>query len=204
MHQVGGALLVAIAVLALSASPAAVAAKCKYETNETDKFTKVRTVRTRWDLLTSTGGGDADTYTYVSALAKGDSHYLSVKISAHKYTNYRPRDYQLEDIIVVPEGARLRVLMADGTIIDLHNSRPESAESSYTAPGNGPLSTGDYTVTSEIAMGYTLDAPTAAALLAQQATHIRVETADGNRDVKLHEISRDDIRNAIQCTQEPS
>lgn len=204
MHQVGGTLLVAIVVLALSASPAAVAAECDYETNETDKFTKVRTVRTDWALLTSAKGGDAKTYTYISALTEGDAHYLSVKISAYKYTNYRPRDYQLEDIIVVPEGARLRVLMADGTIVDLHNSRPESAESSYTEPGNGPLATGDYTVTSEIAMGYTLDAATASALLAQQASRIRVETADGNRDVELHKISRDDIRNAIRCTQEPS
>jgi len=189
------------------ASTGAGAADCKYETDSTDKFTKVRTLRTNWDSMMSwtTGLGLEDySDTYVSALLKGKGEstntYLGVRISAYKYSKYRPRDYELENLIVVPDGARLLVMMDDESIVELQASRGEIARSSYEGPGGDG---GGYLIKTVIAVGYTLDQSTADLLTAQNATHIRVETADANHDVEIHKKSLGDIRQAVKCIQDP-
>lgn len=207
MHRVTQVWLVSFAVTALLASPGAGAADCKYQTDSTDKFTKIRTLRTNWDSLMSwtTGFGSEDySDTYVSALSKGKgesiNRYLSVKISAYKYSKYRPRDYELENLIVVQEDARLLVMMEEQTIVELQASRGETARSSYQAPGSDG---GEYSITTVIAIGYTLDESTANLLMAQNATHIRVETAEGNHNVEIHKKSLGDIKKAVKCILDP-
>lgn len=201
------ACLLSLAVTAMLASTGAGAADCKYETDSTDKFTKVRTLRTNWDSLMSwtTGLGVEDySDTYVSALSKGKGEstntYLSVRISAYKYSKYRPREYELENLIVVPDGARLLVMMDDESIVELQASRGETARSGYEGSGGDG---GGYLIKTVIAVGYTLDQSTANLLTAQNATHIRVETADANHDVEIHKKSLGDIRQAVKCIQDP-
>lgn len=207
MYRVRHVWLVSFAVTVLLTSSGSGAADCKYQTDSTDKFTKVRTLRTNWDSLMSwTTGFGADNYsdTYVSALSKGKggsfNTYLSVQISAYKYSKYQPRDHELENLIVVPEGARLLIMMEDQSIVELQASRGETARSGYQAPGGDG---GEYRITTVIAIGYTLDDSTADLLTAQNATHIRVETAEENHDVEIHKKSLGDIRKAVKCIQDP-
>jgi len=191
---------------ALFTTSAVHAAKCRFQHDSTDKFTKVRTIWTRWDPMESFFGdlGDRSMDTpagFVSAWYEAGEISLRIKIELKGLSDLAPPTYELEDTIVVPEGARLLVMMADETIVTLYSASEERVNSGVTPPETGMNITSSFEIEAEADIRYALDDEAIAALSSQAATNIRVEAADTQYDVTIHKKSFGDIKNAIECIQ---
>jgi len=190
----------------LTANGTALAAKCKFQTDSTDKFTKVRTLQTRWDPLESFFNDFGKTSgtlltSYVSAWHESGNSRLGVRIGLSSYSKRRPPDYELMDTVVIPEGARLLAMMADETVVTLFAKKEMRFNSKLVPPGTGSNDTDEFAIDTYAYLYYPLDAETIAALTRQNATNLRVEAADKNYDIEIHKKSYGDLKKAIECIQ---
>lgn len=199
MHPIVYWLAVALlAALATFASESVAATDCKIDTDETDKFTKVRTLVTRRNSLESFWGDsskDKQKDIYVAAYYKDGSKALQIGLWFTNYVERMPPDYELRNTLVIPKESRLLVMMADDSIVTLHSVNPVNAGSRATR------TTGRVSVDTGATIYYPLDDDLITALTSQDATKIRVEAAETHYDFKIHEKSLGDIGNAIQCLQ---
>lgn len=191
----------------LIAGSGAHAAKCKFRQDSVDKFTKVRTLLTKWDQLDSLFGGLSkrpnNVYAgYVSAGLKSDEIILLVNFQLVSESRLAPAKYLLKDTIVAPEGSRLLVMMADESIVELLSDQTVRVNAELSWPGTGGNASDKFSMKSDATISYTLDADTLAALSSQDATTVRVETADPYYDIRIHKKSFGDIRKAIACIQQ--
>jgi len=182
------------------------AAKCKFQTDSTDKFTKVRTLQTRWDPLESffndLGKTSGTTLTsYASAWHESGSTRLGIRIGLSSYSKRRPPDYELMDTVVIPEGARLMVMMADETVVTLFAKEEMRFNSKLLPPNTGSNVTDKFAIDTYAYIYYPLDAELIAALTSQKATNLRVEAVDKNYDIEIHKKSFGDLKKAIECLQ---
>jgi hypothetical protein len=189
----------AIAVVAALASGNVSAADCKFDTDETDKFTKVRTLATRRNSLESFWGDssvDKQKNIYVSAYYHDGDLALNLQIMFTRYVDRMPPSYELRDAIVIPKDSPLLVMMADGSIVTLNSFYPINANATamYTSTR--------VSVDSGASIFYPLDDQLIAALSSQAATKIRVQAAGTHYDFEIDEKSQYDIGNAIRCLQE--
>ena len=194
-------LIAAIASL-LAASATVQAADCEYAMYSVDKFTKEKTFATKWDQLDSwsKGFGWDDYFTgSVSALFTNGESYLQVQLADYRSSKYKPRAYELENAIVVSEGARLAVMMADETIVVLRANSEVRAKSSVQNPNTESNPGGEYEISTIANIAFVLNESNANALIAQNATHIRVEATEKNYDVEIHKKSLGNIKQAIKC-----
>jgi len=189
--------LVITAVAAL-ASGSSWAADCKFDTDETDKFTKVRTLVTQRDSLESFWGDGSKRKQqdiYVSAYYHDGEQALNIQILFTNYVKRMPPEYELRNAIVIPGNSRLLLMMADGSIVTLNSANPVNANARAT-PTSSRVS-----VDSAASIYYPLDDERIAALSSQSASRIRVEAAETHYDFEIHVKSQDDIGNAIKCIQ---
>jgi hypothetical protein len=187
-----------LAASATFASGSVAAADCKIDTDETDKFTKVRTLVTRRNSLESFWGDsskDKQKDIYVAAYYKDGSKALQIGLWFTNYVERMPPDYELRNTLVVPKESRLLVMMADGSVVTLHSVNPINANSKATR------TTGRVSVDTGATIYYPLDDDLIAALTSQDATKIRVEASETHYDFEVHEKSLGDIGSAIQCLQ---
>ena len=190
----------------LFSSSAAFAAKCKFGEDSTDKFTKVRTLQTRWDPLESffndLGKTSGTTLTsYVSAWHQAGNTNLVIRIGLSSYSKRMPPDYELQDTVVIPEGARLMVMMADESVLVLFSKNELRINSKAIPPETGTNITSKFVIDTEAVIHYALDAESIAALTGQNATNLRVEAAETNYDIEIHKKSFGDLKKAIECLQ---
>ena len=175
------------------------AADCKFDTDETDKFTKVRTLVTRRNSLESFWGDtskDKQKDIYVSAYYHDGDQALNLQIMFTRYVDRMPPSYELRNAIVIPKDSPLLVMMADGSIVTLSSVNPINASASAIPTAAG------VSIDSGASIYYPLDDQLIAALSSQAATKIRVQAAETHYDFEIHEKSQDDIGNAIRCMQE--
>lgn len=200
------AAIIALAVPAILASNGAAAANCKFQQDETDKFTKVRTLWTRSDGLEALFGAsnetaDGDLISFVSAYSRDGDMNLMLKISLSSYHKRRPLSQELKGVMDIPAGSRLLIMMADETIVTLFSAsgiKKDAYLISPSAPGN---ITDTYIKEYGATIRYALDAETSEALTSQDATNVRVEAADTRYDIKIHKKSSGDIKKVIKCLQ---
>jgi hypothetical protein len=193
--------LISIAIMLLAIHSPAQAAKCKYEINSTDKFTKVKTQKTKWASLDPWSviiGSDSYLVASISAALNAESRTLGLQLIRQKSSSYRPRDYELQDVIVIPEGSRLLILMADDTILELPALHEVRASAQYSATNKNAT---EFAIKSIAEINFALDGPTTEALMKQEAKRIRVEAQDRNYDVIIDEALRDNFQWALGCIQ---
>ena len=193
-----GRWLVASVVAAL-ASGSVAAADCKFATDETDKFTKVRTLVTQRNSLESFWGDsskDKQKDIYVSAYYHDGDQALNLQIAFTRYVDRMPPGYELRNAIVIPKDSPVLVMMADGSIVTLNSVNPVNATARATRTATR------VSVDSGASLYYPLDDELITALTSQRAAKIRVQAAETHYDFEIHEKSQDDIGNAIRCLQE--
>jgi hypothetical protein len=191
--------VLATTVVAALASGSVWAADCKFDTDEVDKFTKVRTLVTRRNSLESFWGDtskDEQKDIYVSAYYRDGYQALNLQIMFTRYVDRMPPSYELRNAIVIPKNSPLLVMMADGNIVTLNSLYPIDADARATYTSIG------VSIDSGASIYYPLNDELIAALSSQAAAKIRVQAADMHYDFEVHEKSRDDIGNAIRCVQE--
>lgn len=192
---------IVIAMVLLAVYSPAQSANCKYEINSVDKFTKVKTLQTRWanlDPWTEIVGSSSHLVAGVSARLQEDSRFLGLRLVRHQTSGYRPRAYELEDVIVVPEGARLLVLMADDTVVELPALYEVRADAQYSAAYGDAT---EFEIKTVAEINYALDESIIGALMSQKAMRIRVEAESRNYDVIIHKALRENFQWALGCIQ---
>lgn len=205
MKSLVGALIAATMLLV---STTANAAKCKFQDDSVDKFTKVHSMWTDWEPLVSTYSkppeGPHEVYlAFVSAKFEGDDDYLIVSIAVDEFIPMKPPPYELKDAIVVPENSQLLILLADGTIVGLPVQGPHSYNAAFFPPGVGAnTSKKEYWKNFYANITYTLDEETLAALTGQDATNIRIEAGDTYYDIDIHKKSMGDLTMTLECLQQ--
>ena len=112
-----------------------------------------------------------------------------------------PPEYELLDAIVIPEGARLLVMMADETVVTLFSKNELRVNSKLLPPETGSNITSKFAIDTLAYIHYALDAESISALTSQNATNLRVEAVDKNYDIEIHKKSFGDLRKAIECIQ---
>ena len=190
------------------------AAKCKFQDSSYNALTKVRTIQTKWESLTSAFGGKAPEGAHevqsaaVSAKLEGHNAYLAIRIILEDYTRREPPPYQVENAISIPENSQLLILMGDGTILRLPAEKELSFDATFVPPGTASNTRfrktdgNDYVKTTEAAISYVMDENTTALLRAQDATNMRVEAGDTYYDIDIHKKSLGDVSAAIECLQQ--
>ncbi len=108
-----------------------------------------------------------------------------------------PTEDEVQNSISVPAGGALLIGMADGSVVTLYANGARTAETSYKTPR--PNSGNNFWLTSVATIGYKLDADTQAALTATEARAVRLKTATGNFDVRIHGGGTDNIQNVVKC-----
>ena len=204
--------IVLLATTMLGAGETVNAASCKFQDDSVDKFTKVHSMWTRWEPLSSVMGsmfgksskGPHEVYeAYVSARFEGDNDYLIINIGVEDYIEMRPPPYELENAIVVPEDSQLLVLMADGAILHLPVASAHNFDANFLAPNYGSNSSkNDYWKFVDANISYKLDEQTITALSAQDATNMRIEAGDTYYDIDIHKKSTGDMAATLECLRQ--
>ncbi len=178
----------------------ATAAGCKYQVNSTDKFTKVVTRWTKWDPLKhGFTRSFRDHSPFISVYSLDGEAELRLKIESFKQQKEAPDITELKDIIVVPKGAPLLVIMEDKSITELPAKREMRNDAYVVAPGDHPSGTDLYTIKATSIIEYALDASTMEALASQPATSLWITTAEDYIDFEIHKKSLGDFKTAVEC-----
>jgi len=210
-HPIKILISILITSILILTSTTAGAAKCKFQDSSYNALTKVRTIQTKWESLTSAFGGKAPEGAHevqsaaVSAKFEGNNAYLVIRIILEDYSKREPAPYQLENAISIPENSQLLVLMGDGTVLQLPTEKELSFDATFVPPGTASNTRfrrtdgNEYVKTTEAAISYLMDENTTALLRAQDVTNIRVEAGDTYYDIDIHKKSVGDVAEAIEC-----
>lgn len=99
-------IVAAIVLLALTTVADAATSQCKYQENSADKFTKIKTVRTKWNpLLNPWSEAFRDHSAFISIKSIGDELQLQIKIDSPRRSNAEPSDEELQHTYVISVGA---------------------------------------------------------------------------------------------------
>ena len=176
------------------------AASCKFADNVEDLFAGVTIVRTKWDRISPNWEKAYEKYiSYVAASTEGEDTLLNVRIRHLEQAKFKPLKDELADILVVPEGTELQVIMADKTIVALPSAGLVEGEHEIYSPYSERYNSDSYVVITTADVKYSVDEAAIAALTAQDATTMRMVTASGHHDIPVHKNSLDGITNAVTC-----
>ena len=191
---------VVFAISILLGNGSTLAASCKFQDNTEDLFAGVTIVRTKWDRISPNWEKPLEKYIgYVSASTEGEDTFLSVRIRHLEQARFKPTKDELANALVVPKGAELVVIMADKTIVALPAAALAEGETVIHSPYSKSYNSDDYIVITNADVKYEVDAAAAEALLAQDATIMRMVTTASHHDIPIHKRSLDGIKNAITC-----
>ena len=170
------------------------AAKCKYKWETTNYRTGEKVLWTNW-IMNRAFYTVGTTYGFVGGVSEGDKKYLSLQLRAPGVRlNHRPSKAEIDAAMVIPEGAKLSVLLGDGTIYDLFAERLIVGDTSFTAHAND-----NYSLASLAIIRFELDAAAIAALNGQKATDLRLHTPGRNYDISFGKKPSDKIQKSLAC-----
>lgn len=148
--------------------------ECKFKTNERDPLTSERDVLTKWKAFRPTGNQSVS-YGWMAGRVKDGTTLLALRIGiVGKYVK-KP--------LIIPEGAKLLVLMADGSIVELSAYEETWVRSRDTV------------------ILYELNDELLTALTAHGATDIRVSTNQSDYDFSFGKKPTDRMRFVLECVQ---
>lgn len=170
------------------------AAKCKYKWETTNYRTGEKVLWTRW-IMNRAFYTQGKPYGLVAGVSEGDKKYLSLQLrSPEVRLNHRPSKAEIDAAMVIPEGAKLSVLLGDGTIYDLFAERHIVGDTSFEARADG-----NYSLVSLAIIRFELDAAALAALNGQKATDLRLHTPGRNYDISFGKKPSDKIQKSLAC-----
>jgi hypothetical protein len=166
--------------------------KCKFQTDVLNVFTNEQIRWTHWDsfrLSISMGN-----YVMVNGISEGERKYLGLRLQVRKKQADRPTKHDLDNAFVVPEGAKLLLLMADDSFIELHTDEEFVGDSDF-----GMYNNGVYGITSEPVVKYPLDSDSMSALTAQRVKQIRLSTTDRDIDFEFGKKGSKKMQEVLLC-----
>jgi hypothetical protein len=183
---------VLIAVLIALTCTAANAASCKYQVDTVSYASGEKIRWTRWKMNRKFHTGS---YSLISGIAEGDRKYLGVQlVDTSKKVTSRPTKAELDAMMVIPAGAKLSLLMADESIVDLFTEEDVVADSDFTTEALD-----SYSIESAAVIKFPLSVEAFAALSAQNVMDVRVHTDQKQFEYSFGKKGSDKIQEALGC-----
>jgi len=187
--------ILTIIVVGLLLTPTADAARCKYQVNDTDKFTKVLTRWTKWNPLMSEWHFSRIHHVpFVSVHSVDDDAHLLVKVESYIQQMHPPDELYLENYFVVWEGTPLLIIMEDESVVELHALEDVRASTQTSGDDVDGFKTSGTAV-----LKYSLSDATREALAAQPAKTLRIITHSEEYEFEVQKKSVNDIAVAVEC-----
>ena len=164
-------LLISMIFLASVLGSAAYADECKYKENEADPFTKERVALTKWKAFRPTGN-QAVNHGWMAGRILDGKTFLALRIGIVGYDG---------PPVIIPEGAKLLILMADESIVELAAYEETWVEDSSAV------------------VLYELNDETLQSLTTQGTTDIRVSTSAGDHDFNFGKKPTDRMQYVLGC-----
>ena len=181
--------------------PAMAADKCKYEKHGVDSFTKQMVAETKWKSFQNFFDNQ-DNRGWTAARSEGGKQFLGFKIVVVDYDSTMPERANLhENRVLIPQGAKLLILMADDTILELAASAKARGKSDFRVPDSRTGHPETYVVETTTVVWYELTADTRDALLAQGVSDIRLSASNRDHDFVFGENQTDRIQYVLGCIQ---
>lgn len=181
---------------------------CKYMRDGTDPFTQEKRMTTRWSPLTGwlsdviNQSIDKNAEISVVAIVRGKQKLIAMQLKLSDTTEYEPTHSEIRDAITIPQGARLHVSMADGSVVDLY---AEKTVEGYTRAN---YEDEIFVIKTTITAIYPLDAAAVATLSDKNASSVQLAVSSrkyaftenwGLFKTNIHEKSRGNIRQVLDC-----
>lgn len=201
--------LAAAAVISAVAYPASARAEeCKYIRDGFDPFSNEKRVTTKWSPLTGwlsdviNQSNNKNSEIRVLAIVRGEQKLIAMQLKLSDTTKYEPTHSEIRDAILIPQGARLQISVADGSVVDLY------AEKTVTGDTRANYEDGIFVIKTTITAIYPLDAVAAAALSQKNASSVRLTVSSrkyaftenhGLFKTNITEKARGNIRQVLDC-----
>ena len=170
------------------------AASCKYKWDTTNYRTGEKVMWTRW-IMNRAFYTQGAAYALIAGVSEGDKKYLGLQLmSPEERSRTRPTKAELDLAMVIPERAKLSILLADGTTYELFAERRVVGDTSFTVNSRD-----SYSLLSQSIVRFELDAAALTALGGQRATDLRLHTPDRNYDISFGKKPSDKIQKALAC-----
>jgi hypothetical protein len=199
----------AIAVTTVFSCSTASAADCGMTSGYTDPFTKKTIVVTDFEQMTK---DVSDKFKhpkgFVGALRNGNQKYIVIQMRtwdessafSRNSSGPMPPDNYLYNAVVADEGSKLKLLLADETIIELETDRTvHGIASSMGIASNNMSREIFFNIRTNIALRYELDDDAYAALTSYPVKNIRLSTNGRDHDLLLRKEPYGGINRAITC-----
>ena len=178
-----------------------------------DMFTNQLVVSTEWaDISHPVRPTGREMTGFVSALSIGDQSteysakieeehdkFLFLQIEYLRPKKTFPTEDELQNSISVPSGGELLIGLADGSVVTLYATNAVTGETTYETPD--PHSGTEFWLMSKASMNFKLDAGAQTALTATAARAVRLITASGDLDIRIHGAGTDNIQKVINCVR---
>ena len=145
-------------------------------------------------------------YGLLSGVLEGDNRYLALQtVTYNEHTKSRPTKEEIDSAMVIPDNAKLSILMADGTIFDLFAERGVIGDTSIIVNGSEQdemfqMGRQDgYSFKSHSIVKFALDDAAIAALNGQLATDLRLHSTGKNYDITFGSKPSDKIQEVLAC-----
>jgi hypothetical protein len=179
-------------------------ADCKYQWDTSNYRTGEKVLWSRWVMnkrVNTTG-----VYGLLSGVVEGDKKYLALQTVAFDgFSKTRPSKEDIDSAMVIPDKAKLSILLADGAIVDLFAERGVVGDTSIVVNGSeldGDFQIGredGYSFKSHSIVKFPLDDAAIAALNAQLATDMRLHATGKNYDITFGSKPSDKIQEVLAC-----
>jgi len=197
------------AVISVVAYPARAGdEECKYMRDGTDPFTQEKRMTTRWrpltgwlsDVINQSNNKNAEIS--VLAIVRGEQKLIAMQLKLSDTTEFEPTHSDIRDAMTIPQGARLHVSMADGSVVDLY------AEKTVEGHTRANYEEGIFVIKTTITAIYPLDAAATAALSDKNASSVQLAVSSrkyaftenwGLFKTNIHEKARGNIRQVLDC-----
>lgn len=169
------------------------AAKCKFQTDTVNVLTGEKIRWTKWISFKFVIKPD---HVFINAISEGDRMYVGLRVHSRESQNERPTKDDLDNTLLIPAAAKLSILMADDSVLELHTDNQVVGDSDFRL-----LDSGDYRITSEAVIKYSLNDYTMGILTTQRIKQLRLQTSESDIEFDLSKRGTDKHQESLACIQ---
>ncbi len=186
-------IVLSLALPVLFAATTASAAKCKFQTDTVNVFTDENIRWTQWISFKFVIKPD---HVFMNAISEGDRKYFGLRVHSRDSQIERPTKDDLDNTLLIPASGKLSLLMADDSILELHTDNMVVGDSDFRL-----LDSGDYRITSEAVIKYSLNDYTLDILTTQRIKQLRLQTSKSDMEFALSKRGTDKHQGPLACIQ---
>ena len=177
---------------ALMFAAATADAKCKFQTDMVNIFSNEQVRWTNWSTFTLTLR--ADRYVLVTGIAEGERKYVGLRMHLEGSQPARPAKADLDNEVIVPAGAKVMLLLADDSVVELQSEEQFTGDTDFVM-----RNAHKYGMVTDAFVKYPVTAEDLSALTAQRVKIIRLTTTNGDIDFEFGKKGSKKMQKTLEC-----